>query len=170
MGLSSRKVHLTLFHQTGINPYHISHFPNIKDECWIFGFFAVLVSVGDHKDIWWQLKPWQNKKGQKFVALHSAPTEGVMHLFHQNWWFWLIFANFLGHMGWFVPNYMPETTPKFFWPPGGTGGQVNGGSKGASFLKICILCIFGDISSNLSWDRCQKPLRIFFDPQGRQGG
>ena len=21
-------------------------------------------------------------------ALHSAPTEGVMHLFDQNWWFW----------------------------------------------------------------------------------
>ena len=35
-------------------------------------------------------------------------------------------------------------------PPRGTGGQVNGGHRGASFLKICILGIFGDISSNLS--------------------
>jgi hypothetical protein len=51
VGLSSRKVHLTLFHQAGINPYHISYFPNIKDECRIFGFFAVLVSVGDHSII-----------------------------------------------------------------------------------------------------------------------
>ena len=34
-------------------------------------------------------------------------------------------------------------------PPGGTGGQVNRGHKGDSFLKTCILGIFGDISSNL---------------------
>ena len=55
-------------------------------------------------------------------------------------------------------------------PPGGTGGQVNGGHGGASFLKICILGIFGDISSNLSLDRCQKPPKKFFDSQGGQGG
>ena len=28
-------------------------------------------------------------------AIHSAPTEGVMHLFDQNWWFWLIFCGLL---------------------------------------------------------------------------
>ena len=65
---------------------------------------------------------------------------------------------------------MPDTSQKFFWPPGGTGGTVNGTSRGASFLKICILGIFGDISSNLSWDKCQKPPKKIFDPQGDQGG
>ena len=64
---------------------------------------------------------------------------------------------------------MPEASQKKIWPPGGPGGRVNGGSRGASFLKICILGIFGDISSNLSWDRCQKPPKTFFDPQGAQG-
>ena len=65
---------------------------------------------------------------------------------------------------------MPETSQKNFWPPGGPGGQVIGGSWGASFLKIYIIGIFGDISSNLTWDRCQKPPKNFFDPQGDQGG
>ena len=56
-------------------------------------------------------------------------------------------------------------------PPGGTGGQVNWGhGGGASFLKICILGIFGDISSNLSEGRCQKPPKKIFDYQGVQGG
>ena len=41
-----------------------------------------------------------------------------------------------------------------------------GGHKGDSFLKIYILGIFGDISSNLSLDRCQKPPQNFFDSQG----
>ena len=54
-------------------------------------------------------------------------------------------------------------------PPGGPGGQVNGGHGGASFLKICILDIFGNISSNLSLDRCQKPPKIFFVSQGARG-
>ena len=55
--------------------------------------------------------------------------------------------------------------------PGGPGGQVIGGTaRGASFLKICILGIFGDIFSNLSLDRCQKPPKKFSDSQGGQGG
>ena len=45
-----------------------------------------------------------------------------------------------------------------------------GGHKGDSFLKIYIFGIFGDISSNLSLDRCQKPPQKFFDSQGGQGG
>ena len=61
---------------------------------------------------------------------------------------------------------MPETSQKKFCPPGGPGGRVNGGSRGASFLKICILGIFGDISSNLSWDRCQKPPKKILTPRG----
>ena len=52
--------------------------------------------------------------------------------------------------------------------PGGAGGQVKGGARGASFLKICILGIFGDISSNLSLDRCQKPPKNNFYYQGGQ--
>ena len=55
-------------------------------------------------------------------------------------------------------------------PPGGPGGQVNGGHGGASFLKICILDIFGNISSNLSLDRCQKPPKKISDSQESQGG
>ena len=55
-------------------------------------------------------------------------------------------------------------------PPGGPGGQVNGGHGGASFLKICILDIFVNISSNLSLDRCQKHPKQVFDSQGSQGG
>ena len=34
--------------------------------------------------------------------------------------------------------------------PKGARGRVIRGARGASFLKICILGIFGDISSNLS--------------------
>ena len=45
-----------------------------------------------------------------------------------------------------------------------------GGHKGDSFLKIYILGIFGDISSNLSLDRCQKPPQKLFDSQGCQVG
>ena len=44
-----------------------------------------------------------------------------------------------------------------------------GGHKGDSFLKIYILGIFGDISSNLSLDRCQKPPQNFSDSQRSQG-
>ena len=33
------------------------------------------------------------------------------------------------------------------------------GHRGDSFLEIYILGIFGVISSNLSLDRCQKPVR-----------
>ena len=51
----------------------------------------------------------------------------------------------------------------FFWSPGGPHR-----ARGDSFLKICILGIFGDISSHLSWYRCQKPPKFFFDPQGGQ--
>ena len=54
-------------------------------------------------------------------------------------------------------------------PPGGPGGQVNGGHGGASFLKICILDIFGNISSNLSLDRCQKHHKNFLTPRGARG-
>ncbi len=45
---------------------------------------------------------------------------------------------------------MPETSQKIFDPSGGTGGLVNGGDRGDSFLKIVILGVFGDISSDLS--------------------
>ena len=71
---------------------------------------------------------------------------------------------------------MPETSPKNFCPQ---GDQGNWGKLGASFLKICILGIFGDIPSNLSWDRANKPILtkniLFLTPQwlgeGRdQGG
>ena len=55
-------------------------------------------------------------------------------------------------------------------PPGGPGGQSKRGARGASFLKICILGIFGDISSNLSYDRCQKPPKNNFDSQVVPGG
>ena len=65
---------------------------------------------------------------------------------------------------------MSEASQNFFWSPGGPGGHVKGGSRGDSFLKICILGIFGDFSSNLSWDRCQKPPKKIFDLQGGQGG
>ena len=41
--------------------------------------------------------------------------------------------------------------PKITWIPGGQGGSWGG--VGSSFPKICILCNFGDDSSNLSWDR-----------------
>ena len=52
---------------------------------------------------------------------------------------------------------MPETSPNFFVSQGGQGGASNRGTdRGASFLQICILGIFGDISSNFSWDRCQR--------------
>ena len=58
----------------------------------------------------------------------------------------------------------------FLIPKGDRGDSKRGTSRGASFLKICILGIFGDISSNLSWDRFQKHPKNFFDPQGGQGG
>ena len=66
---------------------------------------------------------------------------------------------------------MPEASRKFLWPPGGPGGRVIGGtdSRGASFLKICILGIFGDIFSNLSRDRCQKPPKKVLTPRGARG-
>ena len=44
-----------------------------------------------------------------------------------------------------------------------------GGHKGDSFLKISILVIFGNISSNLTLDRCQKHLKKIFDSHGCQG-
>jgi len=44
------------------------------------------------------------------------------------------------------------------------------GDRGDSFLIIYILGIFGDISSNLSLDRCQKPPKKFYDSQGGPGG
>ena len=62
---------------------------------------------------------------------------------------------------------------KIFDSKGGQGGEYLGGTvggRGASFLKICILDIFGDISSNLSLDRCQKHPKKFSDSQGSQGG
>ena len=60
---------------------------------------------------------------------------------------------------------MPETSEIFFLTPRGARGANNkgGGSRGASFPKIWILGIFGDISSNFSWDRCQKPPNKYFD-------
>ena len=60
---------------------------------------------------------------------------------------------------------MPETSQKFFLTPRGARGD-----REDSFLKNYIFGIFGDISSNLSLDRCQKPPKNFFDPQGGQGG
>ena len=66
---------------------------------------------------------------------------------------------------------MPETSQKVFRLPGESGGIViRWRAWGASFLKICILDIFGNILSNLSLDRCQKPPKKFFDSQGGQGG
>ena len=69
--------------------------------------------------------------------------------------------------------------PKIFLTTRGARGASNWGQLGASFLKICILGIFGDIPSNLSWDRANKPILtkniLFLTPQwlgeGRdQGG
>ena len=62
--------------------------------------------------------------------------------------------------------------PIFFWSPGGPGGVSKWvGSRGASFLKICILCNFGDIYWNLSWYKCQKPPKKYFgSPGGRVNG
>ena len=40
---------------------------------------------------------------------------------------------------------------------------------GASFLKICILDIFGNISSHLSLDRCQKHPKKILTPRGVRG-
>ena len=37
---------------------------------------------------------------------------------------------------------------KYFGTPGGDRGASKRGAMGASFLKICIFGIFGDISSN----------------------
>ena len=34
---------------------------------------------------------------------------------------------------------MPETPPKFFWPPGGPGGRVIGAAGGPVFLKSAFL-------------------------------
>ena len=53
---------------------------------------------------------------------------------------------------------MPETSPKNCITPRGVREDSNQGESwgGASFLKICLLDIFGNISSNLSLDRCQK--------------
>ena len=64
---------------------------------------------------------------------------------------------------------MPEKSQKNFWSPGGPGEQAKWGSWGAIFLKNSILCIFGDITSNLSKDRCQKLPQKIFDPQGDRG-
>ena len=64
---------------------------------------------------------------------------------------------------------MPETSQTKILTPGGPGGLVNRGQLGASFLKICILGIFGDISSNLSSERCQKPPKFFLTPGGPGG-
>ena len=44
------------------------------------------------------------------------------------------------------------------------------GHRGDSFLKIYILGIFGDVSSNIILDRCRKPPKKYFDSQGDQGG
>ena len=66
---------------------------------------------------------------------------------------------------------MPETSQTNFWLPGESGGIViKGRALGASFPKICILDIFGNISSNLSLDRRQKHPKKFFDSQGGPGG
>ena len=74
---------------------------------------------------------------------------------------------FLGQMKWVGPNYLPETSQKIFEPQGGQArGRVNRGSRGASFPKICILGIFGDISSNLIQDRKQKPPKKILTPRG----
>ena len=55
-------------------------------------------------------------------------------------------------------------------PKEARGARGDKGDRGDSFLKIYILGIFGDISSNLSLDRCQKPPKKIFDSQGGQGG
>ena len=70
---------------------------------------------------------------------------------------------------------MPENLPKILLTPRGVRGDSNqgeswGGGGGGSFLKICILVIFGNISSNLTLDRCQKHLKKIFDSHGCQGG
>ena len=78
-----------------------------------------------------------------------------------------ILCNFVNILFKFEP---PKTSQKFFLPPWGRGGELHGSSRGASRRKLCHLGIIGDISSNLSWDRCQKPPKKFFDPRGGQGG
>ena len=69
---------------------------------------------------------------------------------------------------------MPETFQKIFLTPrGDRGDRGPGGARGDSFLKIYILCNFGDISSNLSCDRCQKPPKIIltsWEARGASGG
>ena len=65
---------------------------------------------------------------------------------------------------------MPETSQKFFLTSrGARGASKRGGHKGDSFCKIYILGIFGDISSNLSLDRCQKHPKIFLTSRGARG-
>ena len=54
--------------------------------------------------------------------------------------------------------------PKKMLIPRG-GDSKRGTSRGANFLKICILGVFGDISSNLRWDRCQKPPKNVLTPK-----
>ena len=45
---------------------------------------------------------------------------------------------------------------QYFRTPRGARGASKRRAMGASFLRICILGIFGNISSHLSLDRCQK--------------
>ena len=55
-----------------------------------------------------------------FIRMHSAPTEGVMHLFDPNWWFWLIcWAKWDG-----LDLTRCQKPPQiFFDPQGGQGGE-----------------------------------------------
>ena len=55
--------------------------------------------LGRKPNFWWGSYWWSGAQSQihritlcfAWQTVHSAPTEGVMHLFDQNWWFWLIF-------------------------------------------------------------------------------
>ena len=57
------------------------------------------------------------------LPVHTAATEGVMHLFDQNWWFCLIFwAKWDG----LDINRCQKPPQNFFDPQGGQGGELLG--------------------------------------------
>ena len=56
-----------------------------------------------------------------------------MHLFDQNWWFWLIFwANWDG----LDLTRCQKPPQNFFDPQGGQGGKYTGGSRGATHSQM----------------------------------
>ena len=70
------------------------------------------------------------------LTVHSAPTEGVMHLFDQNWWFWLIFwAKWDG-----LDLTRCQKPPQIcLTPRGDRGASKRGVAEGPVFLKSAFL-------------------------------